>query len=454
MPFQSGKQRRYLWANEPEIARDWTNKYGSRIRRDNGGIMHQFENYAHDDGNNVSVPRSFQARPNTEQVNLAYITPEEEGILQMLKPDTPHIGPMNVPNYDARDARGNFGTSGQHDAPTAGDVAAGVGSTTGGGAGDTRIGTIKQDIQKVNRGIRPAGYNVNQFQNNNAVNRNRNRFSNIVGKLRGWNPITNDWNTQKQYEDARTKRQDRSRIDRLRKTRDYGKYANDPEGWRASDLSGRLTGLEKNVFGKDYVDYGRNRLQARDLKALRDKQALTSQLSTPNRSLGQIVMDARRNNPVNLNPTWDAHRNMTHANAPQSIKDFYTNSFRSRYDDQGLASLNNQWSGPQIQQAKTYGLQDLKNLGAGYEGWFESTQDPNKQLQAIQDYYDEATKYKSSGLGQDQTPAAVRDYVERMGKQAFSGVPEIDMGMVPQDFLSEDIDFTNQKSPLSYDWQI
>ena len=54
MPFQSEKQRRYLWANEPEIARDWTDTYGSRIRKDNGGIMdvasdgdlnHTFENY-------------------------------------------------------------------------------------------------------------------------------------------------------------------------------------------------------------------------------------------------------------------------------------------------------------------------------------------------------------------------------------------------------------------------
>jgi hypothetical protein len=41
MPFRSGKQRRYLWANEPEIARDWTNKYGSRVRKVNGGIMNQ-----------------------------------------------------------------------------------------------------------------------------------------------------------------------------------------------------------------------------------------------------------------------------------------------------------------------------------------------------------------------------------------------------------------------------
>jgi len=38
MPFQSEKQRRYLWANEPEIARDWTDTYGSRIHKDEGGL--------------------------------------------------------------------------------------------------------------------------------------------------------------------------------------------------------------------------------------------------------------------------------------------------------------------------------------------------------------------------------------------------------------------------------
>ena len=38
MPFKSEKQRRYLWANEPEIARDWTDTYGSRIEKNDGGI--------------------------------------------------------------------------------------------------------------------------------------------------------------------------------------------------------------------------------------------------------------------------------------------------------------------------------------------------------------------------------------------------------------------------------
>ena len=37
MPFQSEAQRRYLWANEPEIARDWTDTYGSGIAKALGG---------------------------------------------------------------------------------------------------------------------------------------------------------------------------------------------------------------------------------------------------------------------------------------------------------------------------------------------------------------------------------------------------------------------------------
>jgi len=288
---------------------------------------------------------------------------------------------------------------------------------------------------------------VNQFQNNNAVNRNRNRFSNIVGRLRGWNPITNDWNTQQQYEDARTKRQNRSRIDRLRKTRDYGKYANNPQGWANSTLSGRLTGLEKNVFGKDYVDYGRNRLQARDLKALRDQQALTNKLSTPNRSLGQIVMDARRNNPVNLNPTWEAHRNMTHANAPQSIKDFYTNSFRSRYDDQGLASLNNQWSGPQIQQAKTFNTaKDLMNLNAAKKGFFGMGL--TKQGKALEDFRNSAINMYNQG---PTAGADIQTQFNRMlGMPGLKGDvienKEFIQDAINKGFLKEKSDWTEQLS--------
>lgn len=33
MPFASEKQRRYLWANEPEVAKRWTDKYGSKPKK-------------------------------------------------------------------------------------------------------------------------------------------------------------------------------------------------------------------------------------------------------------------------------------------------------------------------------------------------------------------------------------------------------------------------------------
>ena len=49
MPFKSEEQRRYLWAREPKIARDWTDTYGSRIHKNTGGITRLgFQN-----GNNV-----------------------------------------------------------------------------------------------------------------------------------------------------------------------------------------------------------------------------------------------------------------------------------------------------------------------------------------------------------------------------------------------------------------
>ena len=33
MPFKSEKQRRYLHANEPELAKKWEGKYGSKIEK-------------------------------------------------------------------------------------------------------------------------------------------------------------------------------------------------------------------------------------------------------------------------------------------------------------------------------------------------------------------------------------------------------------------------------------
>lgn len=33
MPFRSKKQRKYLFANKPALAKKWAKKYGAKIRR-------------------------------------------------------------------------------------------------------------------------------------------------------------------------------------------------------------------------------------------------------------------------------------------------------------------------------------------------------------------------------------------------------------------------------------
>lgn len=33
MPFKSVKQRKFMWAKHPEIAKRWTKKYGSKIKK-------------------------------------------------------------------------------------------------------------------------------------------------------------------------------------------------------------------------------------------------------------------------------------------------------------------------------------------------------------------------------------------------------------------------------------
>jgi hypothetical protein len=50
MPFKSEAQRKYLWANEPEIARDWTDTYGSGIQAAQGGRIGFYRGSPHSSG--------------------------------------------------------------------------------------------------------------------------------------------------------------------------------------------------------------------------------------------------------------------------------------------------------------------------------------------------------------------------------------------------------------------
>ena len=63
MPFKSEKQRKYLWANEPAIARDWTDKYGSRVKKANGGIGEYLPEWA------KTGYENFMARDKTQTLS-------------------------------------------------------------------------------------------------------------------------------------------------------------------------------------------------------------------------------------------------------------------------------------------------------------------------------------------------------------------------------------------------
>ena len=102
MPFKSEAQRRYLWANEPEIARDWTDTYGSRIQKSNGGIMSMQgggKNYLGEQPM-VSAPKYWQSAPDHEKTELAYITPRERDVL------------VNMDMYGSMNGSPNEGPSG------------------------------------------------------------------------------------------------------------------------------------------------------------------------------------------------------------------------------------------------------------------------------------------------------------------------------------------------------
>jgi len=65
----------------------------------------------HTESDMLYVPRYLKTRPGAPQTHLAYITPDEEKILQQYKPGTPHRGPAEIPNYDTWGWDGSSGSS-------------------------------------------------------------------------------------------------------------------------------------------------------------------------------------------------------------------------------------------------------------------------------------------------------------------------------------------------------
>ena len=79
MPFQSEKQRKWMWANKPEMAREWTEEYGSKIKAKTGTMAKKDKNWIQKATKNMRKDKPCTGKkfggptcpPGTRRYNLA-----------------------------------------------------------------------------------------------------------------------------------------------------------------------------------------------------------------------------------------------------------------------------------------------------------------------------------------------------------------------------------------------
>ena len=79
MPFQSEKQKKWMWANKPEMAREWTSKYGSKIEAKKGTMARKDKNWIQKATKNMRKDKPCTGKkfggptcpPGTRRYNLA-----------------------------------------------------------------------------------------------------------------------------------------------------------------------------------------------------------------------------------------------------------------------------------------------------------------------------------------------------------------------------------------------
>ena len=124
MPFQSEKQRRYLHANHPEIAKRWERDYA------NGGILdiNESEEIISDDGNDIELT----------DYNAAFDDPNDllTGVrtLFMKKGGNVRLGPHKATDLLAK--KNPDGTRSKYQPPGGGETSLGSGAAHSGGASD------------------------------------------------------------------------------------------------------------------------------------------------------------------------------------------------------------------------------------------------------------------------------------------------------------------------------
>jgi len=270
MPFQSEKQRRYLWANEPEIARDWTDTYGSRIQRDNGGTANysmqgNVRNYLGEQ-EMVKAPLHWQSGPGHPQTQLAYITKPELDLI--LKKDLhgslkkgPNPGPSGIMslNDPATGRSGSemsqaetTGSFGPDLAPTAESLGIRAGAVAAGAQPTTRDEIQAYNKSQWDQRFTPFNQRTTSRRGNQGLGFFKglgNKFRDWAGKMRGGiNPATGEYYTQREYEQNVQNRRNQKSLETI---------LNRDVPWRAETLE-RLAELDPTRFGNLSEDQKKN----------------------------------------------------------------------------------------------------------------------------------------------------------------------------------------------------
>jgi len=99
------------------------------------------------------------------------------------------------------------------------------------------------------------------------------------------------------------------------------------------------------------------------------------------------------------------------------------------------------------QMAKVYDKNALIGAGGDWAGYGFGA---NDELEAMENYYQEAQGLREGKLGKGKTPGQLRTWMERQQNIPFGGglkSRDINMDLVPADFLQNEQDFRDQKSP-------
>ena len=345
MPFQSEKQRRYMHANLPRIAKRWERDYA------NGGIASQggMKNYLGEQPM-VNAPQNWRSGPDSPPTELAYITDAEKDLILRSNlhgslANGPNEGPSGIMSLDGwGDASQGFGTSGGGTGGTGGhsygdkeryksvdvqgppNIHGGTTRTIGpttpkdtfkqswsGQPGFLGFGGGYRNLKTP--GVTPerGGAYQSRFGLGSLLRGAMSMFGGIPGKigsmlshinpgkLRGWNEQYGRYNTQDEYEQARTNRRNTKRMDYLsdRKSRGlgYGKKAYaDLLGQGYSDPFQEALNRDLQI-NPETTQFSRSHLQS-----LANKQALTNQLSTKspvdNYNYNNMAMMEVANNPA------------------------------------------------------------------------------------------------------------------------------------------------------------